>query len=69
MSAEERGREGREMLTKGDFRGIGRLWNVWGHADVTEGEGREILRRELANEMLGLPVERMEDVVREMVDG
>ena len=64
VSAEERLKEGKEMLAKGNFGGIGRLWNFWCH-----GEGRKKgAEEELANELLGLPKEDMEVVIGEAVE-
>jgi len=64
VSAEERLKEGKEMLAKGDFRGIGRLWNFWCH-----GEGRKKgVEEDLANELLELPKENLEVVIREALD-
>jgi hypothetical protein len=60
----QRHEEGVEMLAKGQFLGIGRLWNVWCHSD---GKGHAMKEEELSNEMLQLPVENMETVIKEIL--
>jgi hypothetical protein len=64
VSAEKRLEEGKQMLVKGDFRGIGRMWNFWCHA---HGRGHVVGEERLANRLLGLGEEDMETVVREVV--
>lgn len=64
MASEQRHKEGLELLGKGNFMGIGNLWNVWCH---TDGKGHVIEEGRLANVMLGLPEEDLESVVREIV--
>ena len=63
VTSEQRLKEGLELLAKGNFMGIGNLWNVWCHAD---GKGH-VEEGTLANEMLGLPEEDLEGVVGEIV--
>ncbi len=53
MSAQDRREEGLGMLGKGDFRGIGRLWNFWLNGD---GGGRGTGKEKVDNGVLGLEV-------------
>ena len=64
VTAEQRHKEGLELLSKGEFMGIGGLWNVWCH---TDGQGHVFAEDKLANGMLGLPKEDLASVVREIV--
>jgi hypothetical protein len=63
-TSEQRHREGLELLGRGNFTGIGNFWNVWCH---TDGKGHVVEEVKLANEMLGLPEEDLESVVKEIV--
>ncbi|KAF8859284.1 NmrA-like family protein [Acephala macrosclerotiorum] len=64
VGADQWHKQGLEMLEKGDFRGIGRLWGFlfWkdGEGKIADAEG------ESANRLLGLPEEDMVEVVREV---
>lgn len=62
MDAESWRKGGVEMLEKGDFRGLGRLW---GYFFWRDGEGG-VKSGDEANEILGLPQEDMEVVIREV---
>jgi hypothetical protein len=53
VSAQDRREEGLGMLGKGDFRGIGRLWNFWLNGD---GGGRGTGKEKVDNGVLGLEV-------------
>lgn len=64
VTSQQRHKDGLELLETGDFRGIGNMWNVWCHSD---GKGHIFAEGDLANEMLGLPQEDMETVVKEVV--
>lgn len=67
VSADEWHKQGLEMLEKGDFRGIGRLW---GFLFWKDGEGKIAdVERESANKMLGLPEEDLVEVIREVPRG
>lgn len=65
VTSERRHKEGLELLAKGNFMGIGNLWNVWCHAD---GKGHVADEGMLANEMLDLPKEDLVIVVRDIVE-
>jgi hypothetical protein len=65
VASEQRHKEGLELLAKGNFMGIGNLWNFWCHAD---GKGHVVEEGMLANEMLGVPKEDLVIVVRDIVE-
>jgi hypothetical protein len=65
VPSEQRHKEGLERLSKGNFMGIGNLWNVWCHAD---GKGHVGEEGRLANGLLDLPEEDLKAVVKEIVD-
>lgn len=60
VGAKEWREEGAKMLESGDFRGLGRLW---GYFFWRDGKGG-VHGGDEDNEMLGLPKESMEDVMR-----
>ncbi|KAH7355300.1 hypothetical protein BKA65DRAFT_582117 [Rhexocercosporidium sp. MPI-PUGE-AT-0058] len=65
VDAESWEKEGVEMLQKGDFRGIGRLWG-WFLCKDGEGHGAPGSGITVGNELLELPQENMEVVIREI---
>jgi hypothetical protein len=65
VGSEQRLRDGKELLAKGNFVGIGMMWNVWCHS---EGNGHMVGKERLANGLLGLSGEDMEGVVKSVVE-
>jgi hypothetical protein len=65
VDAEAWKKEGVEMLQKGDFRGIGRFWGwfLCKDGEVHGAPGNEII---VGNELLELPQEDMEVVIKEV---
>ena len=61
VTSEQRHKDGVELLSKGNFTGIGNMWNVWCN---TDGKGHAMEEGALANGMLGLPKEDMEAVIK-----
>ncbi|KAH6722881.1 hypothetical protein BKA61DRAFT_500897 [Leptodontidium sp. MPI-SDFR-AT-0119] len=64
VDAEAWKKEGVEMLQRGDFRGIGRFWG-WFLCKDGEGHGAPEKEIIVGNEVLELPQEDMEEVIRE----
>ncbi|CZR64413.1 related to NmrA-like family protein [Phialocephala subalpina] len=65
VAVDEWHKEGLDILDKGDFRGIGRLW---GFLFWKDGQGK-INDQGEGNELLGLPVEDMVEVIRTVARG
>jgi hypothetical protein len=67
VPSEQREKEGMQLLAQGNFAGLGHLWTVCLNSDG-RGEAAR-LQKHIANDSLHLPVEDIDEVIKELLIG